>query len=194
MTDKTVLWQMIEELPEYNYDTVKRFLDYLDQKGAEQVMLVLAGKSAPYDTDFYLWTQTQASTLRDEELKWLAGLYLDLEHLAEEIESLGIADEHAVTRQLQRLLLHLLKWRYQPTHRTPSCRRSIRQARDAITDRIERSPHLRDYPAQRMPLAYRRARRDAADETGLPLATFPETCPWALDQVLDENFWPGSIP
>jgi hypothetical protein len=140
---------------------------------------------AAYDTDFYAWTRAQAQALRAKD--WPA---LDPDHLAEEIDSLGIADEHAITRQLQRLLRHLLKWRYQPTHRTPSWRRSIRQARDAIADRIERSPSLRDYPARRVPLAYRRARRDAADETGLPRATFPETCPWALDQVLDEDFWP----
>jgi hypothetical protein len=24
----------------------------------------------------------------------------------------------------------------------------------------------------------------------LPLATFPEACPWPLAQVLDEDFWP----
>jgi Domain of unknown function DUF29 len=138
-----------------------------------------------YEEDFYGWTQEQAAALRDR--KWIA---LDLDHLAEEVESLGIADERAITRQLQRLLRHLLKWRYQPTHRTPSWRRSIRQARDVIADRLERSPSLRDYPAQRVPLAYRRARRDAADETGLPLATFPEACPWPVEQVLDEDFWP----
>jgi hypothetical protein len=38
--------------------------------------------------------------------------------------------------------------------------------------------------------AYPRARRDAAKETGLPLATFPETCPWALAQVLEADVWP----
>ena len=99
--------------------------------------------------------------------------------------------EHAITHQLQRLLLHLLKWRYQPTHRTPSWRRSIRQARDAIADPIDRSPSLLDYPLQRMPLAYRRrARRDEAEDTGLPLAALLEACPWPLAQVLDEDFWP----
>jgi Domain of unknown function DUF29 len=138
-----------------------------------------------YDTDFYTWTQTQAAALRAKE--WTT---LDIDHLAEEIESLGINAEHAITRQLQRLLLHLVKWRYQPTHRTPSWRRSIRQARDAIADRLDRSPSLRDYPAQRFSLAYRRARRDAADDTGLPLATFPEVCPWPVEQVLAEDFWP----
>jgi hypothetical protein len=138
-----------------------------------------------YATDFYAWTQTQADALRAKEWKTL-----DIDHLAEEIEALGIHDEHAITRQLQRLLLHLLKWRYQPTHRTPSWRRSIRQARDAIADRIDRSHSLRDYPLQRLPLAYRRARRDAAEDTGLPLATFPETCEWEMKDILREDFLP----
>jgi hypothetical protein len=138
-----------------------------------------------YDTDFYAWTQTQAAALRAKDVA-----ALDLENLAEEIDSLGINTEHAITRQLQRLLLHLLKWRYQPTHHTTSWRRSIRQARDSIADRLDRSRSLRDYPPQRLPLAYRRARRDAAEDTGLPLSTFPETCPWSVTQVLDEDFWP----
>ena len=69
-------------------------------------------------------------------------------------------------------------------------RRTIRQARDAIADVLEGSHSLRTYPTQCLPLAYRRARRDAADDTGLPLATFPEACPWPVAQVLDEDFWP----
>jgi hypothetical protein len=68
-----------------------------------------------YETDFYAWTRAQAAALRAKE--WPV---LDLAHVAEEIESLGINAEHAITRQLQRLLLDLLKWRYQPTHGTPS--------------------------------------------------------------------------
>jgi len=27
-------------------------------------------------------------------------------------------------------------------------------------------------------------------DTGLPLATFAEACPWAIAQILDEDFWP----
>jgi len=138
-----------------------------------------------YDTDFYAWTQAQAAAVRAKD--WAA---LDVAHLTEALETLGMNEKSAISRQLQRLLAHLLKWRYQPTHRTPSWRRTIRQARDRIADLIEVSPSLHSYPAQRVPLAYRRARRDAADETGLPLATFPESCPWPVAQVLDEDFWP----
>jgi hypothetical protein len=142
-----------------------------------------------YDTDFYAWTQAQAAAIRAKDLA-----RLDIAHLAEEIESLGITDEHAITRQLQRLLAHLLKWQYQPTHRTRSWRRSIDQARDAIADRIARSPSLRDFPAQRLALAYRRARRDARTDTGFPLAMFPETCSWALADVLTDDWWPPETP
>jgi hypothetical protein len=140
---------------------------------------------AGYDRDFYAWTQAQAAAIRAKDVA-----ALDIEHVAEAIETLGMNEKRAISRQLQRLLAHLLKWRYQPTHRTPSWRRTIRQARDAIADVLEGSHSLRTYPSQRVPLAYRRARRDAADDTGLPLATFPEACPWPLAQVLDEDFWP----
>jgi hypothetical protein len=141
-----------------------------------------------YDTDFYAWTKAQAAALRAK--KWLA---LDVDNLAEEIESLGRSDRRAITHQLERLLLHLLKWVYQPDQRARrgrGWRGSVRQARTAIADLLEESPSLRDYPAQRVALAYRRARQQSAIQTGLPLATFPETCPWSSAQLLDEDFWP----
>jgi Domain of unknown function DUF29 len=141
-----------------------------------------------YDTDFYAWTQAQAQALRTKD--WPA---LDVDHLAEEIDSLGRSDRRAITHQLKRLLLHVLKWVYQPDQRRRygrSWRRSVHQARAAIADLMEESSSLQDYPAQRVAVAYRRARRQAAEDIGLPLATFPETCPWDLAQVLDEDFWP----
>jgi hypothetical protein len=68
----------------------------------------------------------------------------------------------------------------------------------ALTDRFMVATGFRDpqvyslqaYPAQYLAAAYRYAREDAADETGRPLATFPEACPWAVERVLDADFWP----
>lgn len=141
-----------------------------------------------YDIDFYQWTQTQAAALRAKD--WAA---LDLDNLAEEINSLGRSDRRAIMHQLERLLIHLLKWLTQPTHRAragPMRRSSIRQARHAIAQLTEESPSLHDYPAQQLALAYRHARQQAADQTGLPLTMFPEACPWRVAQVLDEDFLP----
>ena len=38
--------------------------------------------------------------------------------------------------------------------------------------------------------AYPYAVKDAARETGLPRATFPSVCPYSVEQLLDENYWP----
>jgi hypothetical protein len=138
-----------------------------------------------YDTDFYAWTQQQAQALRAQKSK-----ALDWDHLAEEIESLGNEQRHAVRSHLRVLLWHLLKWAYQPAHRGPSWRTSILNARAEITDRLADYPSLRPLVPALLASAYPQARRLAAAETGLPLATFPEACEWPVAQVLDEDFWP----
>ena len=90
-----------------------------------------------YDTDFYRWTQTQAAALRAKDFA-----ALDLGNLAEEIESLGRSDRRAVVSHLERLLLHLLKWREQPQGRGPSWRSTIRHARREIGKLLAESPSL----------------------------------------------------
>jgi hypothetical protein len=143
-----------------------------------------------YDTDFYTWTQAQAAALQAKD--WPA---LDIEHLAEEIKSLGRRDRRAIGHYLERLLKHLLKWTYQPKQRPRygrSWARSIRHSRRKIAELIAESPSLHAYPAQHVATAYRHAREDAADETDLPFTTFPEACPWTVEQVLAADFWPAA--
>jgi Domain of unknown function DUF29 len=143
-----------------------------------------------YEVDFYAWTQAQARALRADVLG-----EIDRDHLAEELDDLGRSVRRTIGSQLERVLVHLLKYTYDPTPEPRrQWRQSIRQAREAIDDELVESPSLQDYPAGRLPLAYRRARLNAADETGLPLTTFPETCPWAIAQVLQEDWWPEAQP
>jgi hypothetical protein len=88
------------------------------------------------------------------------------------------------------LLLHLLKWQHQPLRRGPSWRLSVVTTRDALTDHLADNPSLRATLDASLSTAYRRARRDAALETGFPESTFPAECPWAFDQMMAEDFWP----
>jgi hypothetical protein len=137
-----------------------------------------------YEDDFYLWTQSQAHLLRSGA--WSA---VDLEHLAEEIEDVGKNYRHAVQSHLKILLQHLLKCRYQP----PARRRwltSIDNARTEIELKLRDSPSLEYNVPDMVDWAYRKARRAAARETGLPLATFPQACEWTPAQLLDEDFLP----
>lgn len=136
-----------------------------------------------YDTDFYTWTQTQAEALRAKD--WAA---LDIEHLAEEIESLGQSDRYAIESQLVRLLLHLLKLGYDPATRPRrGWRLTVADAREEIARRARGG--LQHHPAAYLPEAYRQARRKAALATGRPLADVPEACPWPVERVLDEDFF-----
>jgi Domain of unknown function DUF29 len=143
-------------------------------------------QSPSYETDFYAWTQHQVKAIRAKDVA-----ALDIDHVAEEIDDLGANIQHAITSQLERLLLHLLKWRYDAAQDPRRLWRvSILDARHEIAKHLRRNPSLRDYPAREFPDAYRYARRVAALDTELPLATFPEACPWTMDQVLNEDFLP----
>ena len=137
-----------------------------------------------YNTDFYGWTQQQATALRDEK-----EMLLDWQNLAEEIETLGRSERESIENRLQTLLTHLLKWSYDPaTEPRRGWRLTIRNARKGIAKKAQYS--LKDYPEQYLAQAYSDAREDAADETGLPLNTFPDPCPWTITRVLDKDFWP----
>jgi Domain of unknown function DUF29 len=138
-----------------------------------------------YETDFYAWTQAQAAALRAKD--WGA---LDLDNLAEEIESLGKRDRRAVENYLEVILLYLLKWAYQPERRGRSWEKSLLQARHRFTKLLRENPSLANQVLGFIGDGHHHARRLAAVETGLPLATFPEACPWTVAQVLDEDFLP----
>ncbi len=88
------------------------------------------------------------------------------------------------------LLLHLLKWRYQPQARSASWRGSIVEQRRRALRLIQRNPGMKPKRPALFGEAYEDARLQAAAETGLPLETFPAISPFSLDQALDETFWP----
>jgi Domain of unknown function DUF29. len=150
-----------------------------------------AGSGEAHEDDFYGWCLDQAQALRAlSAMRANLAVPLDLENLAEEIESLGISQLHELRARLRQLLAHLLKWRFQPQRRSRSWRATLRVQRDALADLLESSPSLKRRLAEELPKAYEKARRLAADETGLPLSTFPESCPFDLEQIEDPEFLP----
>ena len=138
-----------------------------------------------YDTDFYLWTQQQAALLRQGQT-----MELDMANLAEEIEDMGKNNRLALESSLSNVIMHLLKWRYQPERRGTSWKLSIRNGRRQIEKRLKNSPSLKPQLPVIVQEEYPPAREDAADETGLPLSTFPDQCPFTVEQLLDVEYWP----
>ena len=141
--------------------------------------------STLYDHDFYAWANEQAALLRSGQLT-----AADIEHIAEEIESMGKTEKRELISRLSVLLLHLLKWQFQPNLRGASWRLSIANTRDQLADHLGDNPSLKAKLPEAIASAYRYAHRDAARETGMGVETFPPACPWSFDQIMDEAFWP----
>jgi hypothetical protein len=141
--------------------------------------------SAAYDADFFAWSRDQAARLRD-----LRPNSIDWENIAEEIEALGRSEKREIESRLSTLLQHLLKWRFQPAQRKPGWQATIIEQRRQLQRTLRDNPSLARYPSAILAEEHEVARLNAADETGLPLATFPETCPFTIDEVLDPAFWP----
>ncbi len=163
-------------------------LVYLDIFGDEPKKVDL---SATYDADLAGWALEQARLARSD-----LRATLDLPNLAEEIEYLGRSRRRARDSHLYNLMMHMLKWAFQPEMRSKSWQRTIFNCRLEIERLVEESPSLDlagTDPAVPMTVIvteYRRARQAAANETGLSIVAFPETCPWPVEQILDFDFLP----
>lgn len=145
-------------------------------------------KNAPslYERDFHEWTRDQGRAVAERRIA-----DIDWANVAEEIESLGRSDKHAIRSFMRNLLQHLAKWEHQPEKRKYGWKATIDEARIRIDAIIEDSPSLRDHPRETMEWAWRHGRRAAALEMRRPLESFPELCPYGIEDVLDVAFWPG---
>ncbi len=149
-------------------------------------MPTITPAAVDYEQDFYAWLTVNATLLRQGRLA-----EIDAAHIAEELEDMSKSERRAVESYLRVLVLHLLKWQHQPSLRGPSWQQSIDNARDEIVLRLQDSPSLRPRLGEMIAARYANARKNAMRETGLPLGTFPETCPFTIDQLLDADYLPA---
>lgn len=134
---------------------------------------------AEYERDIYSWTQEQARLLR--EGRWDL---VDRDNVAEEIESLGRTEFNRLESALRVLLLHMLKWDHQPQQRSRSWVLSVAAQRIEVEDVLADNPGLKPRVGEALGRAYRKARLEAAKETGLDVAEFPETCRYSFDETI----------
>jgi hypothetical protein len=140
-----------------------------------------------YEQDFYRWLVENANLVRERRFA-----ELDIENIAEELEALGRSEKRALLKRLAGLLMHLLKWQFQPAKRTNSWKYTIEEQRREVLDLLADSPSLRYLLQQKFTNAYASAILKAAKEMRLEKTFFPATCPFSLEQALDENFWPDA--
>ncbi|MCL1463980.1 DUF29 domain-containing protein [Argonema galeatum] len=138
-----------------------------------------------YDRDFCLWAQKTAKLLREGKFS-----ELDMENLIEEVEDMSKRYKDALKSNLRILLMHLLKYKYQPTKRSQSWLNTIEEHRIRIEDSFEDSPSLKPYFLEVFDSCYQKARKQAAKETNWPIDTFPSESSFTPEQCLDEDFLP----
>ena len=138
-----------------------------------------------YETDYLQWIETTVEKLQSQDY-----LNVDWETLIEEIEDMGRSERRSFESNLIVVLLHLLKWQYQPECRSGSWESSIIEHRRRVKKALNESPSLKPYFESIIAECYAEAVKQARAETGLPIATFPSQCPYELAKVTDDAFLP----
>jgi plasmid stabilization system protein ParE len=138
-----------------------------------------------YDQDLYAWAHDNAELLRQGRFA-----EADIEHIAEEIETMGRSERRALESRLEVLLAHLLKWRHQPVRRGKSWQYTIEEQRRKVLRLLRDNPSLRPKLAEILKDAYLDSILYAARETGLDKDSFPTSCPFSEQQIFSDDYWP----
>ena len=136
-----------------------------------------------YEQDFYGWTQEQSRLLRTGQWQ-----LIDIQNLAEEIEDMGRAEKRELESRLEVLLMHLLKWQFQPSLRSRSWQLTIKEQRLRLQRHLKQNPSLKSAIHDLLADVYQLAVVGAQRETGLDI--FPDVCPYDFEQVMAEAFLP----
>lgn len=141
---------------------------------------------ARYEDDLYSWAVEQAALLRagrtDE---------VDTRNIAEELDDVGQEQYDKLESALRIILMHLLKWDYQPERRSRSWRLSILVQRKHVLKVLRKNPGLKSVADEALTEAYEVARIEASAQTLLEQDVFPLECPYSWDEIMDRpTAWP----
>ena len=133
-----------------------------------------------YDADFAAWIYHQVAALKDGRFT-----DLDIEELADEVESLAKRAFKKLRSYNLLILLHMHKWDWQPERRDVSWRKSINASRERVWGELTSSPSFRPRIGEAIEQAFPLARLKAWDETGVfKLEHEPKTCPYSWDEIM----------
>lgn len=128
---------------------------------------------ASYQDDLYGWANAQIALLKAGRLS-----ELDAENIAEELADVGHDQYDKLESALSVLMMHLLKWDHQPTHRSRSWVNTVHEQRKRIARVLRKNPSLKSRIPEATEEGYEDARDGAAAETGIAKKIFPKICPY----------------
>ncbi|MBD2136884.1 DUF29 domain-containing protein [Anabaena sp. FACHB-1237] len=148
-----------------------------------------------YENDFQVWIDATIENLKNGEFQ-----SLDVENLIEELTNLGKSEKNALKSNLMILLAHLLKLKVQfdaPDTMKMSWYNSVIEHRQRILNSLEDTPSLKSSLAELIDKAYSPACKLAIKEGkfaafGVRIpdeSEYPLTCPFSVEQILNEDFY-----
>ena len=139
-----------------------------------------------HDDDFYAWTQEQAQLLRTGKFN-----QIDFHYIAEEIEDMGRSEKRELESRLELLLMHLLKWQFQPNLRSRSWQLTIKEQRLRLEKLLAENPSLKSFLADSLEKIYQLVIISAERETGL--SSFPQICHYSMTDIFISEFLPNEV-
>ena len=97
-------------------------------------------KKTTHENDFFAWTQEQAYLLRNGQIH-----QIDVVNIAEEIEDMGRSEKRELESRLEVLIMHLLKWQFQPNLRSRSWQLTIKEQRIRLEKLLKENPSLNPF-------------------------------------------------
>jgi hypothetical protein len=151
---------------------------------------------AEYEQDFDAWIQQHINLLKQGKVA-----EIDVDHLIEELEDMGKSNQRELVNRFIPLIAHLLKWQYQYKQLQDqwvaftggSWRGTITEQRTKLAKLLKQSPSLKGKLSEAILDAYPDALKVAVSETSFPKSTFPNSCPYTIEQLLDEDFYPDIL-
>ncbi|WP_445626507.1 DUF29 domain-containing protein [Nostoc sp. DSM 114167] len=138
-----------------------------------------------YETDYLQWIETTIEKLQSQDYA-----NVEWENLIEEIADMGRSERRSLKSNLIVILMHLLKWQFQPDKRSGSWEGSIIEHRRRVKEALDDSPSLKSYLETVFAECYTQAVKQAKAKTGLSMESFPLNCPYQLAEVTDDEFLP----
>ena len=137
-----------------------------------------------YEQDFFLWTRETAAALRARRFA-----DLDVDHIAEEIEDMGLRDKRELESRLTRILEHLLKLRLAKgvilEYNQAGWQASVFRQRRELAKLLRYSPSLRRLVT---PDLIRECYQEAAAAVAIEYKVEPPNeCPFAEEEILSAS-------
>jgi hypothetical protein len=136
-----------------------------------------------YEIDDHLWLEKTIQLLKENRFN-----DLDLDNLIEELESLSKRDKARVASLLEQIIRHLLLCQYWEEEKD-----SIHHWKAEIISfrsQIERllTTNLNNHLENELLKIYQSALKYVKQKTEHSV-NFPDTCPYTLEQILDDNYF-----